>query len=934
LANDENNSYALFYNEYILLEIGMFLPTKFGTFLLTILVILSSGTTTLATDHFVSNLGDFNTAVLSAQPGDTITMANGEWTDVQLVFQTMGTMTDSILLRADSSGYVVLNGTSTLRIAGDYLIVNGLYFLDGSSNSGAVVEFRNGSTWANHSRLTNTAIVNYNPSSWSIDYKWISLYGANNRVDHCYVRGKNHSGTTLVVWLAAQPNYHRIDHNYFDYRPELGVNGGETIRVGTSDWSMYDSYTVVEYNYFEHCNGEIEIISSKSCENIYRYNTFFECEGALTLRHGNRCTVQGNFFLGNNKSSTGGVRVIGEDHKVFNNYFQDLRGTTNRAALSIMNGVPNSPLNRYFQVKRAEITFNTFMNCNNTIIIGRGSDSELTLPPLNCKISNNAAFTQSQIIIQEHDPINMTWEGDIFFGGPLGIPQPPGITITDPILIFSSDSLWRPDPITSPLIGNAAGNYSYVADDMDGHSRGTLKDIGADQYSTVPVLRRPLAPEDVGPDWFPLPEIPPTVIAVEAGHDSLQKALLSASDGDIIELVTDGGLYPNSSNLAIDKKVVIRASDSLVERPVIRQTSSSTSTRILFEIKDGGSLSLNGIELDGMAGTATPAKYLIRTDDNSMSEPYVLNVNDCYLHDVVLGSDGNFFRAYPGTFADTISFQNCVFKTAGKEGIRLKDESSGSGLYNVGYFELVNCTFWDIKKEAVWIYAGDDVPFTPGPEILINHCTFDSCGFENSHIIHAEDVDFAEIKNCLFSYSSNTDFSIQLYGFASKISFSDTFQVGPVLVNGNAQVGSGMVDLNPGYRDRFNGDFTLLQNSPVWFLADDGKALGDLRWAANPPLAINMPENNLLIESFVLEQNYPNPFNPNTTIRYGLSKNSYVTLQIFDLRGALIETLVDKYQMRGSYELTWKATEFASGVYLYRINVDKQTKARKMFLLK
>lgn len=66
-----------------------------------------------------------------------------------------------------------------------------------------------------------------------------------------------------------------------------------------------------------------------------------------------------------------------------------------------------------------------------------------------------------------------------------------------------------------------------------------------------------------------------------------------------------------------------------------------------------------------MAGSATPAEYLIRTDENPMTSPYVLKADDCYLRDVVPGSGGNFFRAYPGTFADSIVFTNCLFNNSG-----------------------------------------------------------------------------------------------------------------------------------------------------------------------------------------------------------------------------------------------------------------------------
>src|SRR6185369_16670177 len=142
------------------------------------------------------------------------------------------------------------------------------------------------------------------------------------------------------------------------------------IRVGTSDFSFNQSRTVVEDNFFEHCNGDVEIISSKSIGNTFRRNTFFECEGALSLRHGNGSTVEGNYFFGNHKPLTGGVRIVGEDHTVFNNYFADLAGSSSRAPLAIMQGITNSPLNGYFQVKRAMVAFNSFVNCANSLLIG------------------------------------------------------------------------------------------------------------------------------------------------------------------------------------------------------------------------------------------------------------------------------------------------------------------------------------------------------------------------------------------------------------------------------------------------------------------------------------------------------------------------------------------------------------------------------------
>ena len=390
-----------------------------------------------------------------------------------------------------------------MRIAGSWLVVDGLRFVGGYSPSGAVIEFRSGVP-AYHSRITNTSIVDYNPASKATDYKWLSLYGANNRVDHCYFAGKTHMGTTLVVWFPTHPHYHLIDHNYFGYRPPLGENGGETIRIGTSDWSMENSRSIVEYNYFEKCNGEIEIISNKSCENTYRFNTFVECEGALTLRHGNRCTVEGNFFFGNRNSESGGVRVIGEEHTIFNNYFSGLYGSSMKSALPIMNGVPDSPLDRYFQVKKAVVAFNTFVDCRYPFILGSGSDAERSLPPENCTIANNVVQGAGKVITREAEPVNLLWEGNIMQGSSLGIPQPEGILLADPGLVSADDGLWRPGS-GSPVRAAAAGSYLFATKDMDGQSRAAPLDAGADQISPDSVLRRPMTPADVMPEWMKYP---------------------------------------------------------------------------------------------------------------------------------------------------------------------------------------------------------------------------------------------------------------------------------------------------------------------------------------------------------------------------------------------------------------------------------------------
>ena len=264
------------------------------------------------------------------------------------------------------------------------------------------------------------------------------------------------------------------------------------------------SFTRLIGDDFNECNGEIEIISNKSCENVYRHNTFVNCEGALTLRHGNRCTVEGNFFFGNGRPRTGGVRIIGEDHKVFNNYFQDLAGADGRAPLSISQGLVDTPLDGYFQVKNAIIAFNTFVNCGNGLLIGladtlTGTSQQTTLPPVDCRIANNLVFsTRKKLVDQRITPVNLTWEGNLMFGTSLGISAQAGITLADPKLAEAADRLWRP-ATDSPALGAAQGDYGFATTDVDGQDRAALKDVGCDQASVGPVTQRPLTIGDVGP---------------------------------------------------------------------------------------------------------------------------------------------------------------------------------------------------------------------------------------------------------------------------------------------------------------------------------------------------------------------------------------------------------------------------------------------------
>lgn len=87
--------------------------------------------------------------------------------------------------------------------------------------------------------------------------------------------------------------------------------------------------------------------------------------------------------------------------------------------------------------------------------------------------------------------------------------------------------------------------------------------------------------------------------------------------------------------------------------------------------------------------------------------------------------------------------------------------------------------------------------------------------------------------------------------------------------------------------------------------------------------------------SFQLDQNYPNPFNPSTTIQYTLGKSQNVSLIVYDLKGQVIDKLVSDYKPAGVHQLSWDASEYASGVYFYTLIMeDGASKTKKLLLIK
>jgi len=98
-------------------------------------------------------------------------------------------------------------------------------------------------------------------------------------------------------------------------------------------------------------------------------------------------------------------------------------------------------------------------------------------------------------------------------------------------------------------------------------------------------------------------------------------------------------------------------------------------------------------------------------------------------------------------------------------------------------------------------------------------------------------------------------------------------------------------------------------------------------------LSVDFPDSKIP-QSYSLSQNYPNPFNPITIIKYELPVTDYVRINIYDILGRKVETIVNEKQVAGYHQVTWNASNKPSGIYFYRIQAGDYAEAKKMVLLK
>lgn len=436
-----------------------------------------------AADKTVASPNELNAAVAGASAGEVITLKNGAYGSAAIRLAGKGTQVSPITVKAETPGQVVLTGASTLDFVGEWITLDG-FKLEGVKATRTLVVFQDG---AKGCRLTNSAILNSN----SGENHWIHLKtGTLHRIDHCRFAGMNQPGMGIQFEVSATvPGDHRVDNCAFVDRAAGSGNGFETVRIGYSHQQDNLARVTFERNLFLRQNGENEIISNKSTGNVILRNTFSDNAGEFTCRHGDKARIEGNFFLRQDR----GIRLIGSDHVVVNNYIADMKTD----GLVLYGGESNPEPTGYEAATNPIIAFNTIVNCPAGVVVGNGNP----VAPKNVRIANNAFLLPNGNAVRiDKAPSGIAYEGNLWQGRGAGV-NIAGLNQADLKLVKGVDGVWRPDA-GSAVKDAGAGNWADVLFDFDGASRAGAKDVGAFEVGADVEKRKPLTEKDVGPWWL------------------------------------------------------------------------------------------------------------------------------------------------------------------------------------------------------------------------------------------------------------------------------------------------------------------------------------------------------------------------------------------------------------------------------------------------
>lgn len=481
---------------------------------------------------YVSTGSNLQTLVNAATPGSTFIVPNGTYANFYSSITKIATAENPITIKAATVGGVTLTGNSQFIFKKSaHIILEGFVFNCQSNNTMVKLEASNNiRITRNVFELTATSSVKWIVVTGFYNDYTFQFLSHHNRIDHNIFKNKTTAGNYITLdgtynqdqTVNQQTQYDRIDHNYFFNNGPRLENEKEAIRIGNSQLCQSSGYTTIEFNLFEECDGDPEIVSVKSCDNVVRHNTFNRNYGSLTLRQGNRNIAEGNYFFGGGKANglfgttpiyTGGIRAYGKDHVIKNNYLEGLQGTLFDAPITLTQGDAitgvNTDFSLHYRGENITVAYNTLVNNAHGIQIGYAkSNGSYNIKLQDITIANNLVTgSQNSMVKIFNDQLGeVTWTNNLMqpTGSATLVDGGPAFTATqvnvqNPNLALSGN-LWR-STASSPIIANAVPSLN-INEDIDGQSRPSSSNAGADHFSTGTPIYFPVTLSDVGPNAY------------------------------------------------------------------------------------------------------------------------------------------------------------------------------------------------------------------------------------------------------------------------------------------------------------------------------------------------------------------------------------------------------------------------------------------------
>jgi len=436
------------------------------------------------TTHTVDSIAALQAKLPELVAGDTLVLKNGTYTtNGPIVLSLRGSAEQPIVISAETVGGVEINGTHgfTVIAPAGHLVISGFVFTHAAGKTAIA-------TGTSHVRFTR------NTFRCVGDGPYLTVNGNDARIDFNEFADKKTIGSMIAVGGTGGKIAQRlwIHHNYFHDLITAAGESAEMIRYGLSALSLANAAGVVEHNLFARCRGENELISNRSSGNTYRYNTFVDSPSAqFTLRHGNECRIYGNLL-----ESTEGLRIYGDRHQVFSNYFEG-----NYIGVNLGNGggevADGAPLASHDRPDDCLIAFNTFIDNRTHYQMSRRSPTALGAR----RTIFSANVIQGGGVAAKIDgPYEGgQWSDNVLWNtaGAGNLP-PEGFVARDPRLAPGEGKLLRPQA-DSPLIDAVGEGFDAVSVDIDGQTRLGRKDLGADERNEAQAMVRRMSPESVGP---------------------------------------------------------------------------------------------------------------------------------------------------------------------------------------------------------------------------------------------------------------------------------------------------------------------------------------------------------------------------------------------------------------------------------------------------